>query len=84
MKIVLASLLTAAYDRSTSSFHVAVYGTVTALIVLLLERRNIRWLIFDPRTTAHKLRQVRPVVMPTPALWLFALGLGVLLPILLG
>jgi hypothetical protein len=61
-----------------------IYGATTAFAFLLLERRYTRRLLHNPRTATHELRRVRPVGTPAPALWLFALGMGVLLPILLG
>lgn len=61
-----------------------IYGAVTALVFLLLESRYSRELLLNPRTAPHELRRIRPVGTPAPALWFFALGMGVLLPILLG
>src|SRR5258707_15823061 len=61
-----------------------IYGAVTALTFISFDRRYTPSLLLDPRTSARELRRLRPVGTPAPVLWLFALGLGVLLPILLG
>ena len=61
-----------------------VYGGVTAFVFFLFEQRHTRWLQADPKSAAGERRRVRPVGTPAPAFWLFALGLGILLPILLG
>jgi len=61
-----------------------IYGAVTATVFLLFELRFNQWLLLDPRAAAREQCRVRPVGTPAPAVWFFALGLGVLLPILLG
>jgi hypothetical protein len=60
-----------------------IYGAVTAVIFLVFERRHRDWMLLDPRFAARHARLRRPTRTPAPALWFFAVGLGVLLQIIL-
>jgi hypothetical protein len=60
-----------------------IYGVVTAVVFLVFERRHRDWMLLDLRFVARQARLRRPTGTPAPALWLFAVGLGVLLQIVL-
>jgi hypothetical protein len=61
-----------------------IFGATTAFVFLSLECRHRHKLLLSPRMAAYEIRRIRPVGTPAPALWIFALGMGVLLPIILG
>jgi hypothetical protein len=61
-----------------------IYGAATGLVFFWLESHHTQWLLLDKRVTAQEKRLRRPLGTPAPALWLVVLGLGVVLPIILG
>jgi uncharacterized membrane protein YagU involved in acid resistance len=61
-----------------------VYGATTALVFLWLERRHGEEITLAPRHRASAVTSRVDDATPAPALCVLALGLGVLLPILLG
>jgi uncharacterized membrane protein YagU involved in acid resistance len=76
---------TAAADAQVPSLigHL-VYGIVLALGFRALERRHLANLFIDERLRQRWMRLRRPAGSPTPALLLFFIGTGVMLPIVLG
>ncbi len=61
-----------------------IYGAATGLVFFWFEHRHTGWQVLNKHVALREERRRRPSGTPAPALWLFALALGVLLPILLG
>lgn len=60
------------------------YGGATGGVFYLLERRQREWAKLDPRIAEWERDRRRAVGTPAPAVWVFTLGMGVLVvPILL-
>lgn len=61
-----------------------IYGVGLAVAFRALERRHLAHLFIDERLERRWMRRRRPPGTPAPALWLFFVGTGVVLPIILG
>jgi hypothetical protein len=61
-----------------------IYGAATGLVFFWFESQYAAWLFLNKRVAVHKEHLRRPPGTPAPALWLVVLGLGVVLPIVLG
>ena len=60
-----------------------IYGACTGLLFYVFERTYTKKQMLDPRMIAREQRRRRPIGTPAPALWFFALGMGVVIPLLL-
>jgi hypothetical protein len=60
-----------------------IYGACTGSLFYIFERSYTNKHRLDPRMIARELRRLRPVGTPAPALWFFAMGMGVVIPLLL-
>src|SRR5262249_29157994 len=61
-----------------------IYGAATAGVFFVFGRRYAAWWLFALRVSGREARRRRALGAPARGLWLFVLGLGVILPILLG
>jgi hypothetical protein len=61
-----------------------IYGVATGLAFFWFESRHAQWLLLDKRYALQEARLRRPPGTSAAALWLVVLGLGIVLPIILG
>jgi hypothetical protein len=61
-----------------------IYGAATGLVFFWFESHHARWLLLDKRYASREAYRRRPPGTPAPALWLVVLGLGIVLPLILG
>lgn len=61
-----------------------IYGIALAITFRLLERRHLEHLFVDERLRRRWASRRRPSGTPAPAMWLFVIGMGIVLPIVLG
>jgi hypothetical protein len=60
-----------------------IYGACTGCLFYVFEQTYTNKQMLDPRMIARELRRRRPLGTPAPALWFFALGMGIVIPLLL-
>jgi len=75
---------TAASDQLPSLIGHMIYGIGLALVFRALERRHLQELFVDARLRRRWQRRRRPAGTSAPAVWLFFIGMSVVLPIVLG
>jgi uncharacterized membrane protein YagU involved in acid resistance len=61
-----------------------IYGAATGLVFFWFESRHAQWLLLDKRYASQEARLRRPPGTSAAALWFVVLGLGIVLPIVLG
>jgi hypothetical protein len=60
-----------------------IYGACTGFLFYVFEQTYTNKQMLDPRMSARELRRRRAVGTPAPALWFFAMSMGVVIPLLL-
>jgi hypothetical protein len=76
--------ITAAFALLPSLLGHLIYGACTASLFYVFERSYTKRHMLEPRMAAREFRRLRPVGTPAPALWFFTMGMGVIIPLLLG